>query len=137
MNKLPSRFQFFLIASIGGLVLGALVVTVILFVIDGIPAKPSETRADQVVNSATLSNTQPLDQVKEESIEQSDSPFQAITIESLIQECPEPFVFGLNGFGVLSEECVSMLVPTFFYPLSTGKGGFQHPARFYILDVLC
>ena len=125
MNKLPSRSRFFLIASIGGLVLGALVVTVILFVIDGIPAKPSETRADQVVNSATLSNTQPLDQVKEESIEQSDSPFQAITIESLIQECPEPFVFGLNGFGVLSEECVSMLEPFFIDLPYIPNKGFQ------------
>ena len=125
MNKLPSRSRFFVVASIGTLVLGSLVLTVILFVIDGKRAKPSATRADQVVNSATLSNTQLLDQVAEEAIGQSDSPVQAITIERLIQECPEPFVFGLNGFGVLSEECVSMLEPFFIDLPYIPNKGFQ------------
>ncbi len=125
MSKLPSRSRFFLVASIGVLVLCSLVVTVILFIIDGITAKPSETGPDQAVNSATLSNTQPLDRVEEESIEQPDLAVQAITIEDLIQECPEPFVFGLDGFGVLSEQCVSMLEPFFIDLPYIPKNGFQ------------
>lgn len=70
-------------------------------------------------------HTVSMDQVEPPFIEQYASAHHDLTIEDLIEECPEPFVWGYDGFGVLSNQCVSMLEPFFIDLPYIPQDGFQ------------
>ena len=105
------------------IVLAVAAIVVVIIVFSQKPPNLPETTIE-VVKVAPVST--PLgDPPKTKLVNQQKQPAQQVTIKDLIQECPEPFVWGYNGFGVLSEQCVSMLEPFFIDLPYIPQDGFQ------------
>jgi len=121
MNKTATKFLYLLAAS-----LTTLIIFVVAVVVLRTPSTPPVTNEDTTLsaNPQTM-HTVSMDQVEPPFIEQYASVHHDLTIEDLIEECPEPFVWGYNGFGVLSDQCVSMLEPFFINLPYIPQDGFQ------------
>ena len=99
------------------------VMVVVIIVFSQKPPNPPETTID--VTKVSPVSTPLVDPSKTELVNQQEQPVEQVTIKDLIQACPEPFVWGHNGFGVLSEQCVSMLEPFFIDLPYIPRDGFQ------------
>lgn len=123
MNKFTSRSRVFFVSSVAILTL-FVVAIVVIFTLSNTPTKPSETTVTNLVNSNSLRST--LQEFTAPEIIEGHHHFEPqVTIEDLIKACPEPFERGFNGFGVLSEQCVSMLEPFFIELPYIPENGFQ------------
>ena len=124
MRKSNSRNRCFLVLSLTVVTVLVAATIVTIIVSSGMPQKPTEA---PIVDSASAapqyaSRVEPTDS---KLVEQQVLHHQRVTIEDLIQECPEPFVWGYDGFGVLSDQCISMLEPFFIDLPYIPEGGFQ------------
>ncbi|MDE0093540.1 MAG: hypothetical protein OXO49_03440 [Gammaproteobacteria bacterium] len=121
MNKTATKFLYLLAAS-----LTTLIIFVVAVVVLRTPSTPPETNEDTTLSAIPQAmHTVSMDQVEPPFIEQYASAHHDLTIEDLIEECPEPFVWGYDGFGVLSNQCVSMLEPFFIDLPYIPQDGFQ------------
>ena len=120
MIKVSTRNRAILLSSLA--VVTVCLVVVVVFVLIRTPAKHTETSTDDSVSEI---GTPRSALTEPEPVTQTEIPVPPVTIEDLIEACPEPFIWGYNGFGVISEQCVSMLEPFFIDLPYIPKNGFQ------------
>lgn len=123
MNQFTLRSRIFFVSSVATLTL--LVVAIgLIFTLSHTHTKPPETTVTNLVNSIPLQSTF-QDSTASGIIAGYDHSEPQVTIEELIKACPDPFERGYNGFGGLSEQCVSLLEPFFIELPYIPKDGFQ------------
>ena len=125
MSKQSPRSCVFWMSSLTALIVVAITFTVVLIIKFGKTLEEPETSSESLMTLPPRPSTSLAETTEPELVQQTTSINQRVTIEELIVECPEPFVWGNNGFGLLSEQCVSMLEPFFIDLPYIPEYGFQ------------
>ena len=100
-------------------------VVVVVFVLIRTPSKPTEPEADDSLSEVSFPGSPRAVVLEPETSTQTEKSVPQVTIEDLIEACPEPFIWGYEGFGVISEQCVSLLEPFFIDLPYIPRNGFQ------------